>query len=104
MCGIAKSLELRPSVVESPSRWDVVRLGWKCRLLLWRSHHAVLSNLEKWKSFASLRAFDNFAKELEDIGLDGLMLGFAENYLWNLSIRPRFQSGFVQPCTRARFS
>lgn len=90
--------------VESPSWWDVVRLGWKCRLSPWRFRHAVLSNIEKWKSFASLHTFDSFVKELEDVGLDGFILVSAENYLRNLSIGPRFQSDFVQLFTRARFS
>ena len=90
--------------VESPSWWDVVRLGWKCRLSLWRSCHAVLSNVETWKAFTSLHTFDSVVKELEDVGLDGLILVSAENYLQNLSVGRYFQSDFVQPCTRARFS
>lgn len=90
--------------MESLSWWDVVRLGWKYRLSLWRFRRAVLSNLEKWKSFASQHTFDNIVKELKDVGLDGLILASAENYLGNISIGPRFQSDFVQPCTRARFA
>jgi prenylcysteine oxidase / farnesylcysteine lyase len=90
--------------MESLSWWDVVRLGWKYRLSPWRFRRAVLSNLERWKSFASQHTFDNIVKELKDVGLDGLTLASAENYLGNISIGPRFQSDFVQPCTRARFA
>jgi prenylcysteine oxidase / farnesylcysteine lyase len=68
--------------MESPSWWDVVRLGWKYRLSPWRFRRAMLSNLEKWKSFASLHTFHNIVKELKDVGIDGLILASAENYLW----------------------
>jgi hypothetical protein len=79
--------------VESPSWRDVVRLGLEITVFSpWRFSHAVLSNLEKWKSFASLRTFDSIVKELEDVGLDGLISVSAENYLRNLSVGPRFQS------------
>jgi Prenylcysteine lyase len=90
--------------VESPSWWDLVRSSWKYGLSPWRFRHAVLSNLKKWKSFARQRPFDIIVKELEYVGLDGLILASAENYLRNLSIVPHFQSDFVQPCSRARFS
>lgn len=60
--------------------------------------------MEKWRSFASLRPFDSNEKELEHVGLDGLISASAQNYLRNLSVAPRFQSDFVQPCSRARFS
>lgn len=59
--------------------------------------------MEKWRSFASLRPFDSNVKELEHVGLDGLILASAKIYLRNLSVAPRFQSDFVRPCSRARF-
>jgi hypothetical protein len=62
--------------VESPLWRDVVRLALEITAFSpWRFRHAVLSNLEKWKSFASLHTFDSIVKELEDAGLDGSHFG-----------------------------
>src|SRR5271155_803426 len=90
---MAKSLARRPSATWSLRR-DGVLSVWvgNNSLSPWRFRHAVLSNLEKWKSFVSLHTFDRIVKELEDVGLDGLISISAENYLRNLSVGPRFQS------------
>lgn len=37
-------------------------------------------------------------------GLDGVVLDPADSYLRSISVTPRFQSDFVEPCTRASFS
>ena len=63
VCGMAKSLERRPSAM-----WNLRRGGmlsaWigNNRLSPWRFHHVALSNLEKWKSFASLYTFDSICE------------------------------------------
>ncbi|KAL1967555.1 hypothetical protein VTN77DRAFT_3070 [Rasamsonia byssochlamydoides] len=105
--GVWDGEELRTAAkcdVESPSWWDLARSVWKYGLSPRRFRQAVLANLDKWKLFASLRLVDSVGKELEAVGFDGVILDSAETYLGNLSISPLFQSDFVQPCTRARFS
>lgn len=87
------------------SLWDHARSFWKHGISPWRLRRSVLSNLEKWKSFASLTpTFDSAVKELDQVGLTELVLDSAENYLKNLSITPRFLAEVVQPCTRAQLS
>lgn len=90
---MTKSFERRPSAMWNLRRGGMLS-GWvgNNRLSPWRFRHAVLSNVEKWKSFASLHMFDSIVKELEDVGLDGLISISAKNYLRSLSVGPRFQS------------
>lgn len=97
---MAKSLERRPSAMWNLRRGGVLS-AWvgNNRLSPWRFRHAVLSNLERWESFASLHTFDSIVKELEDVGLDSLISVSAENYLRNLSVSPHFQS---DPYSRVR--
>lgn len=85
---------------ESLSWWHL----WKYGLSPWRYRRAVRSKLANWQTFASLRTFDSLIKELDDVGLDGSVLGSAENYFSSLGVTRPFQMDFVQPCTRARFS
>ena len=93
MRGMAKGLERGRSATWNLRRGRMLS-AWigNNRLSPWRFHHATLLNLEKWKPFASLHTFDSIVKELENVGLDGLISVSAESYLRKLSVGYRFQS------------
>lgn len=85
--------------------WKAAQVVWEYGFSPVKMYNAAMSNLERWWSFSqSERPFDNVRKELVDVGLDGLVLDSADTFLQNQSISSRFQSEFVQPCSRNYFS
>ena len=82
------------------SSWsDLRRYG----LSSWRYHRAVREASDHWRSFGSLRLFQNITRELEEHGLDRLLSEPATQFIQDMQLDPRYAAEFIDPCTRARF-